>query len=225
MEGMERVNDKEREKAKEEAQAIVKAEYADIFELAASFDEDDIISSSKCKLCKSPNRFEAEEYWEQKKQNNSAVVRFLQDKGEDISDKAVASHMREHYLPQQKRLLVKGYADKLKAYAGIKNDRLADIAVSRAVLIKELMEIGAQSEELPLFERRKNAETIIKLVGQILACDEQERKHNEEWKPAKIIVEKLEQIIQVELDSAPAEAKPVLAKVVQTLFNDLEGVK
>jgi hypothetical protein len=211
-------------KAVREVLPVVRREYEDVFDLAEDINEEDVIYVAKCKVCRSGHRDLAEEYWETKQRNSLAVVRFLADKGEVVSDKAVKNHMEEHYLVQQRKLMVRRYASRLKEYASLKGNRLKDIALCRGVLIKKLMEIDAASESLPLWEQVKTSDIVTKLVAGIMSCNESERKFNEDWKPARVVIEKLEQIVQVELEHAPDAAKPVLAKVVSTLFDGLEGV-
>ncbi len=199
--------------------------YDDIFALAADIKEKDAVARSNCKLCGSEYRTAAEEYWLEKKQSVPAVVRFLEEKGEKTTYKAVNNHMQEHYAPHQSLLSVKRYVEKLRSYATLKEDKIAMLSLCRTILLKEMLEIGAEGDQLPFMERRKNAEILTKLQTSILACDEQERKINEDWKPARIIVEKLQQIIQVQLVDATENEKRTLAKVVETLFNEVEHVK
>lgn len=62
--------------------------------------EGSVVFEPRCKLCNHELRSEAEDYWDAKRQNASAVVRFLQDRGFTIDDKSVANHMWKHYEEQ-----------------------------------------------------------------------------------------------------------------------------
>ena len=204
---------------------VPKKKYNDLFDLTDATSEGEARINDKCKLCKSPHRADAEEYWMAKRRNHAAVVHMLSERGEDISDKSVKRHMEQCYLPGLKRMMVKGYANRLKDYVSVESNRLRDIEICRAVLTKSMVEMAAEAELQPVFEQAKLTELVLKIVAQIMACNEQERKINEEWKPANVVIEKLNQIVRIELDHASEDVKPVLAKVVSTLYDEMKGLK
>ncbi len=205
---------------------LSKADRDDVLSLVANISEADIVKPrSNCKLCNCEFRAEAEDYWDRKGKNASAVVRFLADKGVDVTDKPVKNHMEDHYEEQKRALRLKNYAEKIRGFANVKTDRVRGIEICRGILMRRLLDLDSQVDALPLEEQRRTTELVTKVIAQINACDEAERKFNEDWKPAKIVIEKLEQIVQVELATADDSAKPVLARVVSTLFDGLEGFK
>lgn len=196
-----------------------------ILELAADVQEDDLITEPRCKLCNWEHRLQAEQYWESKRRQHSTVVRFCEDRGFKIDDKSVARHMFKHYDAQQKKLAIKDYAEKLQFFGKASADRIHNVDLCRKALIKELLEIGHMADRLTGSEKLKASETVIKLTAAICAVDESEKKFYDDWKPAKLVIEKLTQIVQIEGENAPIETKMLMAKVVDTLYHSVEGVK
>jgi hypothetical protein len=202
----------------------VAKQYNSILEMASDVKEEDVIYEARCKICNLEIRHEVEQYWEAKKRSHMPVVRLLEEKGIEIDDKSVARHMWKHYVTQQKKLSLKDYAVKLSVLEKVKSDRLSTISLCRAALINEFMDIGSRNETLDLFELRKNVELMIKLSAEIMAIEKSEKDFFDEWKPAKIVIEKLTQIIQLEGENAPVETRLMMAKVVDTLYSSCEGL-
>jgi hypothetical protein len=198
-------------------------QYEDIFDMADSISGDDAKIVPQCKLCNSEHRAEAEEYWLQKRRNVSAVVRFLNDRDEFITDKAIKNHLENHFMPQQAAIKVKNYTERLKMYSAVKRSQLTDLALLRDILMKSILEIGSEADSLPVIERAKLVELQSKLMAQFVSIGSAERTIQEDWKPADMMVEKLEEVITNEMEKADDQTKGALVRLMNTFWNGLEG--
>lgn len=199
-------------------------QYESVLDIFNDIPEDLIETKENCKLCTCEHRAEAEAYWEKTKYNASAVVRLLEGKGFSVTDKAVSNHMKYHYSSQKRKIATKQYVGQLQEFLKVKVNRIQEINMLRAVLIKELLDIGAEGDALSLPERRKNAEILSKISSQILSCNESERKMTEDFRPVHIFVEKLTDIIEIEIQNATPETKTKLTNVVNALYREVEGI-
>ena len=198
--------------------------YKSLQEMALDVSDTEIIMKSNCKLCNSDHRADAETLFD-KTNRFQSVVDLLANRGEKISFKAVKNHLEQHYIAQERRLRVRDYAVHLQDYLKVKGDFMDDLMMCRAIIRKELMEIGSESNGLSSRDRTKNTELLTKLMGQLMLCAEQERKHKGETHLAEVMLAKLISIVDAEKLNAPQEVQVRLAKVVNTLVDNMEKLE
>jgi hypothetical protein len=199
--------------------------YDDLLQMALDVEEDAVFVSPKCKLCNSTLRLEAEEYCEKSNWNYAQTAKFLNTKGFAITAKPVQNHIEDHYRPWRKRLQVKHYANDVKAYLRVKNDSQALLEFTKGILAKALLETAAEGAAMNPYESRKSNELVVKISAQIVSCINTEQKHTDDMRLAEIVIEKLNQIVEMEQKDSPPEYAQRLNKVVATLIDNLEESK
>jgi hypothetical protein len=194
--------------------------YNDLEEFVQSLSE--TMTSPTCKLCNSSNRKAAEAEYE-RTSNASAAYRFLKDKGEDISNAAVSAHINNHYKKSQVHNNLKEFASDLAKWSQLSNDD--ELLYTRFVkmLNMEANLLQAENASLPLPERRRNTELILKIGQQITVFKTELKKLQVEKRPVEIFVDTLNRIIRVKMaDAQNQETKKVLADLVDQLVREVE---
>lgn len=199
--------------------------YNNIFQMANDVGEDDIFIEPRCKMCTFEGRSDAEEFCEINNWNYSATARYLKDKGLTLSYKSVQKHIETHFKPNFKKIKIKNYANNLKSYIDVKNNSMQNLMVYRAILQKELLETISDSSGMTTFEHRKNIELCLKLIDQLMKCEEAEKSLHDDFKPIQLVAEKLKQIFQMEQENASPEVRIALVKIVDTLLKEIEQPK
>lgn len=178
-----------------------------------------------CKVCASQNRIEAENRYE-KSGNYKAAYRFLaEEMGEDISYSSVKNHMGHHYNKVDDSNNLTEFSSKLKTWSKLNKDDLVFFQRYIDFFDMEAMELASKSALLPLPERRKNDEMIIK-IGQLLSTyKEQVHQLNTEMRPVEVVIKSLNRIIQVKLEGSPSpEVKRVLTDIIDQLLSEIGDV-
>jgi len=156
-----------------------------------------------CKLCNSKHRIEAEALYE-KSNNVSSVHRFLQnDRMEDMSLSAVRSHLINHVQKPGSALLETECAEDIAHWMNLQQDQ--DFALKKmiAILDREIMSIEALSDGLVLPERRRNAETIKKLMDTRLVYQSKLDEIKKEREPIVQIFQQIQIILKDTVDKNP----------------------
>jgi hypothetical protein len=186
--------------------------------------QDDVTSASPCKLCNSKYKKEAHEIYEARG-TCTAVTKFLREKGEDISNTAVTSHINNHYKAASDNNNLRELASKLSKWSQLSMDDEALYTRYIKLLDMEATYLMTQNPLLDLMERRKNTELCLKIAQTIGYYKDQLKELQLEKRPVEIFVDTLNRIIQVKLrDASSPEVKRVLADVVEQLHREVESV-
>jgi hypothetical protein len=100
----------------------------------AKFLSSDVVNSSgflvrsKCKVCNSPQRAQAEEMFENKA-SGPQIKKFLEDNGTIVAVQNVNHHMREHYGSAERMLALYEYCENLSAMMEKRKSREEDLEV------------------------------------------------------------------------------------------------
>ena len=178
------------------------------------------IEKSNCKMCQSANRDEAEiRFEEQRMPNYNAIVTWLRnEKNEAITYSSVKNHMVYHFKIKERRESLNEYAEDIRKWTGIQNNTIYSIKKRIAILDREMMIIGAAGEDLPIIERRKNAETLKKLGDSILLYEGKLDEYQQNLKPVMIVIQQLKIIITDEMEQINnLETRKVLVNVLDRL--------
>lgn len=192
------------------------------------YDEKSIIGVTKknCKVCQSEFREEAEMmFMKQKFVNYSSVATFLQNKGEDIKWHSVRNHMIYHFRAEQKREFLQEYEADVQKWINIQPSKADSLRKRIAILERDLVFIGAEGEDLPLVERRKNSETMKKLADTLLAYESKLEEVEKTIEPVVIILNQLKIIVNDEIQNTESkETKKVIVSILERLQNEVGDI-
>jgi len=156
------------------------------------------IISSRCKLCNSQNKEEAEALYDQRR-NMSMVQRFLDKKGEKISQNAISAHMRNHFGSSKTISSLKWYDRDVGLWDRLPYNRERSIRRWMSILTRELHIVASQSDILPLEDRRRNVEQVRKIIETLANCDTQLHELQVQKEPVQLIFKQLNIIVQDKL--------------------------
>jgi hypothetical protein len=184
------------------------------------------ITRPNCHLCQSKLRQEAEIlFLKQRVPSYNAIVTFLKDRGEEVSWPGVRNHLVFHFKAQQKKEFLSEYAYDIEKWIAIQPDKATALKKRMAVLEREMMMIGSEGEDMPIIERRKNAETIKKLADTLLTYEEKLEQYEKALEPVTIIVNQLKIIISDEMEQVGTpETRKVLINVLERLQNKVGDI-
>jgi len=156
------------------------------------------IISSRCKVCNSSHKEEAEAMYEQR-HNVSLVQRFLEKEGEKVSQNAVSAHMRNHFQSSKNISLLKWFDREVQHWDDLTYSRERSIKRWMSILTRELHILGSQSDSLQLEDRRRNVEQIRKVTETLNACDTKLHTLSQAAEPVQLIFKQLNIIVQDKL--------------------------
>jgi len=182
-------------------------------------DNDLEITKDNCKLCQSALRKRAEEEYDNKKGNVTAVVNFLKNSNEEISYNAVRNHLHFHYDLRKRKTTINEYSkDVLKWAKGIGADRVDALKARIGLLDREAVAIASESDDMGMEEKRKSMETVVKVYSIIEKLERQLTELEDAKEPATIVIERLQIIIQEEMKSIKTvETKRALVHILEQL--------
>lgn len=184
-----------------------------------------------CKLCNSPNRKEAEEMADRGVSNLTIAKWLVNDKHETISYGAVNAHMNNHYKEEINEVNLKDFANRLSKWGTLPKGDEALFNRYIDFFDMEATALGAMNSSLPLPERRRNNELILKFATVIAEYKEQLTTIRSDRRPVELVITSLNNIIQVKLEgSSNPEVKKVLTDIIDQLVREIgdlsvDGVK
>lgn len=181
-------------------------------------DQEGNITHTSCKLCNVEFREEAENYYDNTP-NYRALVRWLKDVHDiEISYPSVRNHIIYHYQANQKYKFMEGYADDIKKWMLMPNERIPALKKRRAILEREMIGLGAESDDLKGEEKRKNIELMRKLADTLLAYDVKIEELHKRMEPVTMILTQLNVIMtDVVKKSQANETKEAFEEVLNKL--------
>jgi hypothetical protein len=148
-------------------------------------------SHPRCKLCQAECREQAENYFDNTP-NYRALVRWLKDNHDlEISYPSVRNHIIYHYKANQKYQYMEGYADDVKKWMQMPNERIPALKKRRAILEREMIGLGAEADDLKGDEKRKTIELMKKLADTLLTYDVKIEELYKRMEPVTMVLTQL----------------------------------
>ncbi|KKK81176.1 hypothetical protein LCGC14_2816130 [marine sediment metagenome] len=125
---------------------------------------------------------------------------------------------RDQFRQDKKKEYLMGYAEDIERWIDNQPNKIFSLKEKIAILEREMIILGAEGEDLPLVERRKNAETLKKLADTLLNYEDKLDQYERQMEPVTIIVNQLRIIINDEITHLRTpETKKVLVNVLERL--------
>ena len=171
-----------------------------------------------CKLCNAECREQAENYYDNTP-NYRALVRWLKDNHDlEISYPSVRNHIIYHYKANQKYQFMEGYAEDVKKWMQMPNERIPALKKRRAILEREMVGLGAEIDDLKGDEKRKTIELMKKLADTLLTYDIKIEELYKRMEPVTMILTQLNVIMtDVVKKSNKDETKEAFDEVLSKL--------
>jgi hypothetical protein len=185
----------------------------------------DRIEKPNCNICQCDFRDEAEEIYDnQKRKNYSAIKRMLKDNHDfDATVNGVKNHMLYHYKAMQSNVSMQEYADDIQKWVNMQTNKVAALKARIGLLDKYIFTISIESEDIDLFEKRKSAETVKKLVETILTLETKLSEYSEEIKPVNLVFNQLKVIVNDELAHVDSQKAKKVVSTILTRLHDSMG--
>ena len=181
----------------------------------------DRLEKPNCSMCQSEHREEVEQIFESQKgrKNYELIRRKLKDDYDfDISRNALRNHLIRHYGQAGNNVELQDYAEEVQQWVNMQGNKVASMRARIAVLEREYFTIANQSDDVDLFERRKNAECLKKLAETILVYENKLSEYVEEAKPVSVLFNQLTVIVNDELQHVDnLSSKKLMSKVLARL--------
>lgn len=183
------------------------------------------ILKSNCKLCNSQFRKEAEDMFAEGK-SSFFVYKWLKQKGQEISDKAVLNHYNEHYQRPIMEARIKVYAENLEDYSRIKMKEEDRLNLYATLLDQQIHFLGASINKVNIDDARRTHDTIIKMIGEAVKVQEKIRAMKQADEPVKILVEKLNNVMTIKWNDAKSvEAKQAIKDVLDVIIKEVKDME
>lgn len=204
--------------------------YDRVFKQITKLEDGDIIIRANCKFCHHPARAEAEKKFEQGNRTSySLVLKFFKDweaKNPDVDVPPmnmmnVRSHLLNHYLQQERRIMMREYGENIKEMMNYKIHQDQRFDMLRSSLELKLHEIAADRSLDP----NKQADTMSKLTKAICDIEITRAKLKNQLDAEQAMLEKCANAWShaIRLTEHP-EVKRILIDAMETFEASLEGV-
>jgi len=187
----------------------------------------DRVDKPNCIMCQSEYREEIEQIYEnQKKKNYSAIKHKLKDDYDfDISRDALRNHLVRHFGRIKDNESLQDYSELVQQWVDMQGNKVASMRARIAVLEREYFTIANQSDDVDLFERRKNAECLKKLAETILLYENKLAEYSEEAKPVNVLFNQLTVIVNDEMAQVDnVTSKKLVGKILARLKESCGGM-
>lgn len=183
------------------------------------------IEKPNCNLCQCDYRDEAEEIYEnQKRKNYSAIKRALKDNHDfEATIHGIKNHMLYHYKVVQSNAAMQEYADDVQKWVNMQTNKIASLKTRIGMVEREMFAIAQAGDEMDIAERRKNAETIKKLIETILLLEDKLSEYAEEIKPVNLVFDQLRNIVNDELAHVDSQKVKKVVSTILTRLHDSMG--
>ena len=206
----------------------VESTYDQVFKQITKLEEGDIIVRANCKFCNHPIRAEAEKKYEQGNRTSySLVLKFFKDWESKNTEVApmnmvnVRSHLLNHYLQQERRIMMREYGDNIKEVMNYKIHQDQRFDMLRSSLELKMHEIASDRSLDPM----KQADTICKLTKAICEIEVTRSKLKSQLDADQAMLEKCAHAwsYAIRLTDQP-EAKRRIIDAMESFEASLEGV-
>jgi len=206
----------------------IESSYDRVFKQITKLEEGDIICRANCKFCNHPIRIEAEKKYEQGNRTSySLVLKFFKDwesKNPEVPPMNmvnVRSHLLNHYLQQERRIMIREYGDNLKEIMNYKIHQDQRFDMLRSSLELKLHEIASDRSLDPM----KQVDTICKVTKAICEIEVTRSKLKSQLDAEQAMLEKCANAwsYAIRLTDHP-EAKRRLVDAMESFEASLDGV-
>jgi hypothetical protein len=185
----------------------------------------DRIEKPNCNLCQCDFRDEAEEIYDnQKRKNYSVIKRRLKDDHDfDATLNGIKNHMIYHYKAMKNNASMQEYADDIQRWVNMQTSKVASLRTRIGILDRHVFTISQESEDLDIFEKRKSAETVKKLIETIVLLEGKLSEYAEEIKPVNLVFNQLKIIVNDELAHVDSQKAKKVVSTILTRLHDSMG--
>jgi len=187
----------------------------------------DRVNKPNCIMCQSEYRAEVEKIYEDQKKKNYSVIKdkLKQDYDFDISRDALRNHLVRHYSRVINNTALQDYTEEVQQWVNMQGNKIASMKARIGVLEREYFTIANQSDDVDLFERRKNAECLKKLAETILLLENKLSELSEDAKPVNVLFNQLTVIVNDELQHIDSvSSKKLMSKILTRLKDTCGGM-
>jgi hypothetical protein len=136
----------------------------------------------------------------------------------EVSYPAVRNHIINHYKASQKYMFMEGYAEDIKKWMAMPNDRIPALKKRRAILEREMVGLGAENDDKFGDEKRRNIELMKKLADTLLNYDSKIDELYKRMEPVTMVLTQLNIIMtDVVKNSHEDETKEAFDEVLGRL--------
>lgn len=168
--------------------------YNDLFKSVNELDQNNIIMRPNCKFCNHPLRHDAEKKWEKVSGSYPPVKKMFESWEQDnpnysggaMNMQNIRNHLLTHYAKQEQQLWLTEYAKECQTYMNHKIDQDRRFEMLRAVIEKQLFEIGSN----PTLDVLKKSDQMVKMTKMVLEIDECQAKLRGDLKPVHVVTER-----------------------------------
>jgi len=184
----------------------------------------DIIARSDCKMCSSPLRKQVEKKFVNSK-SYTAAFKILEKAEADISYGAMRRHLINHFIAQERALMVKDYSSSLLDMLEQKYDRRQQLVERIKIMQRRLYMVEAMAESLDFYDTLKAVDAVKKICDTITTHEKEVATMDTAMEPVDLLIINLKNIVQEKLRESPdQEVKDALMDVFNKLTDSVDGI-
>lgn len=191
-------------------------DFSGYFKMINKISDEDQIYDNRCKFCKNQHRKEAEQVWEKTKRYTS-VVEFFTKQNESMNINNVRTHIRGHYLQQEKMIMRRHYADHLLPLMNAKIEKVNQIEVYLTMLQDKAWKYASGDTENE-DRNAKNTDILLKIMKQAAEFIKLQAELSGGLNQIQIVVDKFQQVFVSALNRIDdPEVKMYMVKELENL--------
>jgi hypothetical protein len=208
-----------------EAEIVKAGEYLDpISKVLALESTGGITIKTRCRLCNSSYRKQAEEMYESGK-GPSDIKKFLDDAGEVIHVSNISHHLRKHYRNIEQVAALIDYSENVRAMMERRRDDLKDVESLVNIGFLELTRVLVLHTGNDMSREKDRNEMIVKLVRSIKESKELLRDMHSEEARIHLVEEKFVKAWAEKISSAKTDdEKKMYIETLQNFRTMLSGM-
>ena len=224
---------------RKEEVASVKKFKKSVLEPLIKLDEKDIITKPNCKLCNSPLRFEAENYWVENSFNRAQTLRWVNEQVDLCNDELstdekmehftianIKNHMDNHFREQERQIRLKEYASNINSLLSAKREKMDILDFALAACQENLARVASLDTYGGFKEEKERSDAINKVINQMLNVIKAQTEMQGEMSAIDLVQEKVAQIwIQMIGDEENEAKKRIYVNMLEEFsekFKELE---
>lgn len=176
-----------------------------------------VIHRQDCKLCKSEYREEVETEFSVTESYKSAYLK-IKYKDSNISYDAVYRHLRNHFIPYFRGMMIKDYAEHISQMKQGKYNKRKEIMERIRILQNKMYQIEALSAGGDLNELSKSADAVNKLMASISRLEDQLTDMDRDLDPVYLLLQNLKEVMN---EKAQENNDPAIRQILKDVFTKL----
>jgi len=178
---------------------------------------DKIISRSDCKVCNSEHRKEIERVFSET-ESYKAAYNTIKMKDLDISYDAVYRHLRNHFTPYLRSMIIKDYATNIDKMMQGKYNRKKEILERIRMMQNRMYEIESMTAGGSFADMLKSADALNKLNSSLSKLDEQLADMEREMEPIYMMLQNLKEVMH---EKVKETNNPAVTQALTEVFSKL----